>query len=171
MVAWHEARCGSIWGRHRGWAQPAPCSGRANIVENALKYAPDSEIVIVGSVGGTGSATIEGFPASELRIIDHGKGVPADQVVTMFKPFQRLDDAPAGTGIGLGLAVAKGFTEAMGGRLLAEETPGGGLTMIIRLPLSTGGPDQAPSEFRKKRLREHQETVETRGTGLRPAFP
>jgi two-component system, OmpR family, sensor histidine kinase KdpD len=110
----------------------------ANIVENALKYAPDSEIVIVGSVGGTGSATIDGFPASELRIIDHGQGVPADQVLTMFKPFQRLDDAPAGTGIGLGLAVAKGFTEVMGGRLLAEPTPGGGLTMIIRLPLSTG---------------------------------
>ncbi|WP_125613446.1 DUF4118 domain-containing protein [Specibacter cremeus] len=114
----------------------------ANVVENALKYAPDSEIVLVGSVGGTGSATIDGRPASELRIVDHGKGVPARNVVAMFQPFQRLDDVSygpqGGTGVGLGLAVAKGFTEAMGGALEAETTPGGGLTMMIRLALSTG---------------------------------
>jgi two-component system sensor histidine kinase KdpD len=69
----------------------------------------------------------------------------------MFRPFQRLDDAPQTTGIGLGLAVAKGFTDAMGGSLTAEATPGGGLTMVIRLPLSTGVPfetrhQQAPLE-------------------------
>jgi two-component system sensor histidine kinase KdpD len=121
----------------------------ANIVENAVKYAPDSEIVLVGAVGGFRSATIAGRPASELRIIDHGQGVPAERVVEMFRPFQRLDDIPQTTGVGLGLAVAKGFTEAMGGTLRAEETPGGGLTMVIRLPLSTGlaiddGDRQAP---------------------------
>lgn len=114
----------------------------ANIVENAVKYAPDSEIVVVGSTGGSGSATVNGRPASELRVVDHGKGVPAAEVMAMFKPFQRLDDVSygpqGGTGVGLGLAVAKGFTEIMGGVLEAAETPGGGLTMIIRLPLSTG---------------------------------
>jgi two-component system, OmpR family, sensor histidine kinase KdpD len=118
----------------------------ANIVENAVKYAPDSEILMLGSVGGSGSATIEGRPASELRIVDHGKGVPAENVMAMFRPFQRLDDvsygAQGGTGVGLGLAVAKGFTEIMGGVLEAEETPGGGLTMIVRLPLSTGTTNQ-----------------------------
>lgn len=110
----------------------------ANIVENALKYA-GPEVIITGSATGMGSATVDGSPAGELRIIDHGHGIPADQVLSMFRPFQRLDDKPAGTGIGLGLAVAKGFTDAMGGRLAAEETPGGGLTMVIKLPLSTGG--------------------------------
>lgn len=114
----------------------------ANIVENAVKYAPNSDITILGSVGGMGSATIDGHPASELRVVDHGKGVPAGNVMAMFRPFQRLDDvsygAQGGTGVGLGLAVAKGFTEIMGGVLEAEETPGGGLTMIIRLPFSTG---------------------------------
>ncbi|GAA4658370.1 DUF4118 domain-containing protein [Arthrobacter cryoconiti] len=114
----------------------------ANIVENAVKYAPDSFITVLASVGGSGSATIDGHPASELRVVDHGKGVPAGDVMAMFKPFQRLDDVSygpqGGTGVGLGLAVAKGFTEIMGGVLEAEETPGGGLTMIIRLPLSTG---------------------------------
>lgn len=110
----------------------------ANLVENALKYAPDSDVVIAGAVGGAGSARIGDVPASELTVVDHGSGIPADEVLAMFRPFQRADDTTPGTGIGLGLAVAKGFTEAMGGVLLAEPTPGGGLTMVVRLPLSTG---------------------------------
>ncbi|MBW4094007.1 MAG: sensor histidine kinase KdpD [Acidobacteria bacterium] len=114
----------------------------ANIIENAVKYAPDSEVLLVGSVGGTGSATIAGHPASELRIIDRGRGVAEAETLAMFAPFQRLDDvahpSESRTGVGLGLAVAKGFTEAMGGVLAAEKTPGGGLTMVVRLPLATG---------------------------------
>lgn len=110
----------------------------ANIVENALKYAADSDIVIVGPSSASAVAAINGHPSGELRIVDHGQGVPAAKVIAMFEPFQRLDDAPDGLGIGLGLAVAKGFTEAMGGQLAAEQTPGGGLTMVIRLPLSAG---------------------------------
>jgi two-component system sensor histidine kinase KdpD len=114
-----------------------------NIVENAVKYAPGSDIVLAGSAGGLGPTTVSGRPAGELRIIDHGTGIPADRVVDMFRPFQRLDDATQATGVGLGLAVAKGFTEAMGGRLTAEATPGGGLTMVISLPLSSGIPFRA----------------------------
>jgi two-component system sensor histidine kinase KdpD len=110
----------------------------ANIVENGVKYAPGSSIEVTASVGGTGKALINGFPASELRVIDHGHGVSRDDVDAMFRPFQRLDDAPSGAGVGLGLAVAKGFTEVMGGVLDAEQTPGGGLTLVIRLPISTG---------------------------------
>jgi two-component system sensor histidine kinase KdpD len=118
----------------------------ANIVENAVKYAPDSDIVLAGSAGGLSPATVGGRPAGEMRIIDHGAGVPADKVVEMFRPFQRLDDASRAGGVGLGLAVAKGFTEAMGGRLSAEATPGGGLTMVVSLPLSEGAPFQADPE-------------------------
>jgi two-component system sensor histidine kinase KdpD len=110
----------------------------ANIVENAIKYAPDSDVVLAGAAGGFSSSALDGRPSGELRIIDHGQGVPAESVVRMFQPFQRVNDVPSTTGVGLGLAVAKGFTEAMGGTLTAEETPGGGLTMVIRLPLSTG---------------------------------
>jgi two-component system sensor histidine kinase KdpD len=110
----------------------------ANIVENAVKYAPGAPIEVTASVGGTGKALVNGFPAGELRVIDHGHGVSRDDVDAMFRPFQRLDDAPSGAGVGLGLAVAKGFTEVMGGVLDAEQTPGGGLTLVIRLPLSTG---------------------------------
>jgi two-component system sensor histidine kinase KdpD len=110
----------------------------ANIVENALKYAPGSDIVIVGPSSGAGAASVNGRPCGELYVVDHGLGVPADNVIAMFQPFQRLDDVPEGSGVGLGLAVAKGFTEAMGGQLIAQPTPGGGLTMVIRLPLSAG---------------------------------
>ena len=74
----------------------------ANIVENAVKYAPDSDIVVVGAAGGLSPATLGGRPAGELRIIDHGRGVPAERVLDMFRPFQRLDDAPQATGVGLG---------------------------------------------------------------------
>jgi two-component system sensor histidine kinase KdpD len=112
----------------------------ANIVENAVKYAPESDVILAGTAGGLSSATLEGRPAGELRIIDHGQGVPAERVIDMFRPFQRLHDNPQTAGVGLGLAVAKGFTEAMGGTLTAEQTPGGGLTMVLRLPLSSGAP-------------------------------
>ncbi|GAA3686132.1 sensor histidine kinase KdpD [Arthrobacter ginkgonis] len=114
----------------------------ANLVENALKYAPESEVVVAGSVGGYGNARIGDLPASELRIIDHGPGIASEDVLAMFRPFQRASDTTPQTGIGLGLAVAKGFTEAMGGALIAEPTPGGGLTMVVRLPLSAGSTAQ-----------------------------
>ncbi|MBT2585766.1 DUF4118 domain-containing protein [Arthrobacter sp. ISL-95] len=120
----------------------------ANIVENAVKYAPDSDVVLTARTGE--GITLGDRPASELRIIDHGGGVGHREVVDIFQPFQRFGDSPssspspgrgisAGGGIGLGLAVAKGFSEAMGGRLAAEPTPGGGLTMVVILPLWTGG--------------------------------
>ncbi|MET4093539.1 DUF4118 domain-containing protein [Arthrobacter sp. UYCu712] len=132
----------------------------ANIVENAVKYAPGSDVVLAGAAGGLSQATLAGRPVGELRIIDHGAGVPAERVVEMFRPFQRLDDASPAAGVGLGLAVAKGFTEAMGGRLTAEPTPGGGLTMAISLPLSSGvpfdaPPEQAPLEPQSAILRRH----------------
>lgn len=140
----------------------------ANIVENAVKYAPDSDIVIVGAAGGLSMTPLAGRPAGELRIIDHGQGVPAASVVQMFQPFQRLHDVPAAAGVGLGLAVAQGFTEAMGGTLTAEETPGGGLTMLIRLPLSAGPvfdhpTGEAPMEAQSLLLQRDHHPLPTRG--------
>jgi two-component system sensor histidine kinase KdpD len=73
-------------------------------------------------------------------VIDHGPGVPTPQWDQIFQPFQRLDDRDNHSGVGLGLALARGLVEAMGGSLVPDETPGGGLTMIIALP-ATGFDD------------------------------
>ncbi|MER7760248.1 DUF4118 domain-containing protein [Streptomyces sp. NPDC097619] len=97
----------------------------ANLVENAVKYSPAGRPVLV-----TGSALGERV---ELRVTDHGPGVPDEAKERIFAAFQRYGDAPRGTGVGLGLAVARGFTEALGGTLTAEDTPGGGLTMLLAL--------------------------------------
>ncbi|HEX3827848.1 MAG TPA: sensor histidine kinase, partial [Sporichthyaceae bacterium] len=69
-----------------------------------------------------------------ISVIDHGPGIPAADRERVFAPFQQLGDAPNGSGLGLGLAVARGFTETLGGRLVARTTPGGGLTMHLDLP-------------------------------------
>ncbi|MBA2809570.1 sensor histidine kinase KdpD [Streptomyces sp. KM273126] len=97
----------------------------ANIVENAVKYSPPGARVLVAA-----SALADRV---ELRVVDRGPGVPDDAKDRIFEPFQRHGDAPRGAGVGLGLAVARGFAEAMDGTLNAEDTPGGGLTMVLTL--------------------------------------
>lgn len=113
----------------------------ANLAENALKYAPEADVVLTARAGE--GIALGGRPASEFRVVDQGSGVAPAAVLEMFRPFQRLNDSQRtdggqNVGIGLGLAVANGFTEAMGGTLAAEPTPGGGLTMVVTLPLWEG---------------------------------
>ncbi|TXC99439.1 sensor histidine kinase KdpD [Streptomyces sp. ISID311] len=108
----------------------------ANLVENAVKYSPDGATVLV-------SASALGDRV-ELRIADRGPGVPDSAKDRIFEPFQRYGDAPRGAGVGLGLAVARGFAEAMGGTLAAEDTPGGGMTMVLTLRAAPGGPPARP---------------------------
>ncbi|MEV7872012.1 sensor histidine kinase KdpD [Streptomyces sp. NPDC088124] len=102
----------------------------ANIVENAVKYSPEGRRVTV-------AASALGARV-EVRVVDRGPGVPEDAKERIFEPFQRHGDAPRGAGVGLGLAVARGFVEAMGGTLTAEDTPGGGLTMVLTLSAAAG---------------------------------
>ncbi|WP_282700251.1 sensor histidine kinase KdpD [Streptomyces sp. CC219B] len=97
----------------------------ANLVENAVKYSPDGTPVLVSA-----SAIADRV---EVRVVDRGPGVPDEAKERIFAPFQRYGDAPRGAGVGLGLAVARGFAEAMDGTLDAEDTPGGGLTMVLTL--------------------------------------
>jgi len=103
----------------------------ANVVENAVKYSPADAPVLVSA-----SAIADRV---EIRVVDRGPGVPDEAKNRIFEPFQRYGDAPRGAGVGLGLAVARGFTEAMGGTIDAEDTPGGGLTMVLSLRRATAG--------------------------------
>ncbi len=99
----------------------------ANVVDNALRYGG-------GAVAVRASVHAERV---ELRVVDHGRGLPRGAAEEVFAPFQRLGDRDATPGVGLGLSVAKGFTEAMNGTIKAEDTPGGGLTVVIALPVFT----------------------------------
>ncbi|MFE2561939.1 DUF4118 domain-containing protein [Streptomyces sp. NPDC059352] len=111
----------------------------ANIVENAVKYSPEGVPVVV-------AASTLGERV-ELRVVDRGPGVPDESKDGIFEPFQRFGDAPRGAGVGLGLAVARGFVEAMGGTLSAEDTPGGGLTMVLTFRAVRGGAPAPPADL------------------------
>jgi two-component system, OmpR family, sensor histidine kinase KdpD len=100
----------------------------ANLFSNALAHSPPGR--------GPVMRAHHAGPAVVLEIVDHGRGVPDGLKPRMFEPFDRLDERGTGTGVGLGLAVAKGFLEVMGGSVAAVDTPGGGLTIRVGLPVA-----------------------------------
>ncbi len=103
----------------------------ANLVQNAARYSPDGVAVLLAASEHDGRV--------ELRVVDRGPGIDRADAARVFAAFQRLDDSPtAGAGVGLGLAIARGFAEAMGGTVTAEETPGGGATMVVSLHAAVG---------------------------------
>jgi two-component system, OmpR family, sensor histidine kinase KdpD len=103
----------------------------ANLTANALRYSPAGTPPRL-----TASALGDRV---ELRVVDRGPGIPEADRDRMFVPFQRLGDTDNTTGVGLGLALSRGLTEAMDGTLEPEDTPGGGLTMTLSLPAVPGG--------------------------------
>jgi K+-sensing histidine kinase KdpD len=115
----------------------------ANLADNARRHTAPGTAVQVSARAADADV--------ELSVVDHGQGVDEADWPRMFVPFQRLDDHPARPGVGLGLAIARGFTEAMGGSVRPTSTPGGGLTMTIVLPRagSSDVPDRhAPDDGR-----------------------
>ncbi len=100
----------------------------ANLVGNALSWSPPDHPVRVDACAVGGRV--------DLRVVDRGPGIPPDQRDRMFQPFQRLGDQSNDGGTGLGLAVARGFVDAMGGEITVEDTPGGGLTVVVSLEAS-----------------------------------
>jgi two-component system sensor histidine kinase KdpD len=95
----------------------------ANVVDNAITWSPSDQPIRLEAAAFGDSV--------ELRVIDRGPGIPPDQRERIFQPFQRLGDQHRGEGVGLGLAVARGFVDAIGGELTVEDTPGGGTTMVF----------------------------------------
>ncbi|MFZ0163616.1 MAG: DUF4118 domain-containing protein [Trebonia sp.] len=101
----------------------------ANLFSNALRHSPpDSPPALLAREDGDRVV---------LAVVDHGAGVPGDLKEQIFEPFLRLEERSPG--VGLGLAVAKGFAEAMGGTIAAVDTAGGGLTMRVTLPAVASG--------------------------------
>ncbi|GAB3612881.1 ATP-binding protein [Humibacter ginsengisoli] len=100
-----------------------------NLLANALRYSPHGSPPRM-------SVSVFGDEV-QVRIADSGTGVPDERKDAIFQPFQREGDTDNTTGIGLGLALSRGFVEGMGGTLTPEDTPGGGLTMVVALPLFT----------------------------------
>ena len=97
-----------------------------NLLSNALRYEPAGSRVRLAESSFANQV--------EIRVIDHGPGIPEDRRGDVMVPFQRLGDTDSSVGLGLGLALSKGFVEGMDGTLALEDTPGGGLTMVISLP-------------------------------------
>jgi two-component system sensor histidine kinase KdpD len=108
-----------------------------NLIANAVRYGSAEQPVLV-----TASSHADRV---ELRIIDRGPGIPRADRDRVFLPFQRLGDRDNDTGVGLGLALSRGLVEAMGGTLEPDDTPGGGLTMIVTLPAYTPAMEHDPA--------------------------
>ncbi|GGU99659.1 hypothetical protein GCM10010275_43230 [Streptomyces litmocidini] len=124
----------------------------ADVVENAVQYSPAGTPALVAASAPAGRV--------ELRVVDRGPGVPDEAKDRIFGAFQRYGDAPRGAGVGFGLAVARGFVEAMGGTVTAEDTPGGDLTMTVSLRMEDDAPPSTaptPRPRRRDRRTGHTE--------------
>ena len=106
-----------------------------NLAGNALRYSPVAAAPLLAAR--TAGNRIE------LRVVDHGPGIPVADRKRAFQPFCRLGGPGDRTGVGLGLAVARGLAETMGGTVKPEDTPGGGLTMVLTLPAAPARPARA----------------------------
>ena len=102
----------------------------ANLVENAVRHSGGQPVSVRARAVG---------PRLVVRIVDQGPGIPVGEQERIFAPFYRSDATPAGGGAGLGLAIARGFVEANGGRLRVESLPGQGTTFVVELPREPAG--------------------------------
>lgn len=97
----------------------------ANVISNAVRHGGDAPVRVEASTVG---------PMVHVRVVDRGPGIPVRERTEVLAPFQRFGDTNTADGVGLGLSIAQGFLDAMGGSLLLDDTPGGGLTVTMVVP-------------------------------------
>ncbi len=100
----------------------------ANLIENAVKFSPNTGVVHVRITATRKEAIV--------RVVDQGPGIPEADLERVFEPFYRGPAGDGRSGAGLGLAIARGFAEANGGRIWAESRPGQGATFALALPVA-----------------------------------
>ncbi len=128
------------------------------LIDNALVHAAGSGVrVEAGPV----------VDRVDIRVIDRGPGIQREDRERVFRPFQRVGDSEKRAGVGLGLAVARGFVQAVGGDLDIEDTPGGGCTMVIRIPQVETPPGGRPPADAEEPARPGAETADS----VSPAGP
>ena len=103
-----------------------------NLLDNALKYTPAESPIEVSAEDGGGVVLIE--------VADRGPGLPAGEERRIFEKFHRAETAPSQRGAGLGLAICRGIVHAHGGRIWAENRPGGGVSVRFTLPVKEAPP-------------------------------
>lgn len=144
------------------WADPGLLERvLGNLLDNALRHAPGSEVRLTArtlhsggprdersgeAAGGHPGEAAGGRARTLIAIADSGPGIPGHSREAVFRSFHREGDANATTGIGLGLSVVRGFTEAMGGTVSIDETPGGGTTVEVDLPACAIALVRAPAD-------------------------
>jgi two-component system sensor histidine kinase KdpD len=102
-----------------------------NLLDNAVKYTPEGCPIEITAQASSGAVTVS--------FADRGRGLPADDLDRVFEKFYRAKPTTARGGAGLGLTICRAIVSAHGGRIWAENRPGGGLVFHFTLPL-TGGP-------------------------------
>jgi two-component system, OmpR family, sensor histidine kinase KdpD len=98
-----------------------------NLIENAVKFSPAGSEVMI--------STAKWHDAAEVRVVDHGPGIPNEERERVFEAFARGEQGSA-SGSGLGLSISRAIVESHGGRIWIEGTPGGGTTVVFRLPIA-----------------------------------
>jgi two-component system sensor histidine kinase KdpD len=106
-----------------------------NLIDNALKYTPPASPITIIATATDQAVTVE--------IADRGPGLPPDEVDRVFEKFYRAQPG-AGRGAGLGLAICRGIVRAHGGRIWAQNLPGGGVAFLFTLPLTEKPPAVVP---------------------------